>query len=84
VALLSQDGYPSPGVLRVRDVKTSAEQWRIGGAVPGANAPRILDLAWNGTPSQSEILSRFRPLDAAELATATPDDYAQVPMILAE
>lgn len=31
VALLGQEGFPSPGVRRVRDVTTTATQWTFGG-----------------------------------------------------
>jgi carbohydrate-binding DOMON domain-containing protein len=79
--VLSQDGYPAPGVLRVRDVKAAAEQWRIGGAGPGANAPRIMDLAWNGSQSQAKILSGYTPVDQAGLSSAPPADYAQIPLL---
>ncbi len=79
--VLSQDGYPAPGVLRVRDVKTAAEQWRIGGARGEANATRILDMAWNGSPSQAQILSQYKPVDQAGLSSTLPDAYAQVPLV---
>ncbi len=39
VAVLSQDGYPSPGVDRVRYVATTAQQWKLGGGA----ATRIVD-----------------------------------------
>ncbi len=35
VALLSQEGFPSPGVRRVRDVAAEASQYRIGGGAGG-------------------------------------------------
>jgi alpha-amylase/alpha-mannosidase (GH57 family) len=81
--VLSQDGYPAPGVLRVRDVKATAEQWRIGGAGPGVNGTRIMDVAWSGTPTQAQILSAYKPLDASGLAGASPDDFAQIPLVTA-
>jgi alpha-amylase/alpha-mannosidase (GH57 family) len=79
-AVLSQDGYPAPGVRRVRDVQAAAEQWRIGGAPKAANATRIIDLAWNGIPSQAKILSTFTAVTAEKLGTASPDAFAQVPL----
>ncbi len=78
--VLSQDGFPSPGVRRVRDVKQAAEQWRLGGALPGSNATRIVDLAWSGEPSQAQILSRFQPVAADSLGTAPPEAFAQIPL----
>ena len=79
-AVLSQEGYPAAGVRRVRDVKETAEQWRIGGARGGANATRIMDLAWDGTPAQAKILSAFTPVTAEELGAAGPEAFAQVPL----
>jgi len=79
--VMSQDGYPAPGVLRVRDVQATAEQWRIGGSRGGANAPRIMDLAWAGSPSQARLLSAYAPLDAAGLSAAQPEAFAQVPLV---
>lgn len=58
-AVLSQEGYPSAGVRRVRDVQESATQWRIGGATDPDTATRILDLVLpaEGQMSQNEALS---------------------------
>ncbi len=39
VAVLSQEGFPTPGVRRVRDVAPSASQWQLGG---GATT-RVID-----------------------------------------
>lgn len=55
--VLSQDGFPSAGVRRVRDVQAEAAQWRFGGA-QGENPTRVIDLVWDGTPTQQEQLSR--------------------------
>lgn len=43
VALLGQEGFPSPGVRRVRDVEPTAQQWRFGGAPAGDGHTRIID-----------------------------------------
>ena len=43
VAVLSQEGFPSAGVRRVRDVAASASQWAIGGGDSTAGDTRILD-----------------------------------------
>ncbi|MCZ7673057.1 MAG: hypothetical protein M5U34_41025 [Chloroflexi bacterium] len=44
-AVLSQEGFPSGGVWRVRDVLPKSEGWRIGGAPAGTtNHTRIMDL----------------------------------------
>ena len=43
--VLSQDGYPSAGVRRVRDVEPTASQWRIGGGTGASTDTRIIDVA---------------------------------------
>jgi len=61
VAVLGQEGYPSTGVWRVRDVEAAAAQWRFGGAPGDTNHTRIIDLAWpaDASPSQAEMLSTY-------------------------
>ena len=76
--VMSQEGFPSAGVLRVRDVAPSAEQWRIGGAPAGAtNATRVLDLVWAEAGQQEAWLSDFTPATAAQ-GDLGPDDFATV------
>ena len=53
--VLSQDGY---GPNRVRDVNPKAEQWRGGGGPDDTNHTRIFDVAWVGTHTQEEMLSK--------------------------
>ncbi|MFN3742548.1 MAG: glucodextranase DOMON-like domain-containing protein [Anaerolineales bacterium] len=79
-AVLSQEGFPSTGVWRVRDVNPSAAQWRFGGGPDDTNHTRIIDLAWDGTPSQEELLARY-PASTAEIASLGPDDFAQIPLL---
>ncbi len=57
--VLGQEGYPSSGVWRVRDVNPVAEQWRFGGGPGGTEHTRIIDLVWPAdlTPAQEELLS---------------------------
>jgi len=80
--VMSQDGYPSPGVWRVRDVKATAEQWRIGGGSDTAtNQTRILDLVWAGTDvTQESMLSGFTP-STALVDTLKADDFAQLQLL---
>jgi len=82
-AVLSQEGFPSTGVWRVRDVSPSAQQWRFGGGADDTNHTRIIDLAWDGTPSQEEILSTY-PSSKADIATLKPEDFAQIPLLRAK
>lgn len=80
--VMSQDGYPAPGVWRVRDVKATAEQWRIGGGSDSAtNQTRILDLVWAGTDvTQESMLSGFTP-STALVDTLGADDFAQIQLL---
>lgn len=79
--VLSQEGFPSTGVWRVRDVHPLAEQWRFGGGPTDTNHTRIIDLAWDAVPAQEEILGAY-PSSMAEIATLTADDFAQIPLLI--
>ena len=82
-AVLSQEGFPAPGVRRVRDIQDQATQWRFGGATAGANGTRIIDLVWPGDAdrSQREILSVFDPAETENVDELSPEDFAQIPVI---
>jgi hypothetical protein len=85
-AVMSQEGYPSSGVWRIRDVEVAAQQWRLGGAPSDSNVhPRIIDVAYPADfpVSQEEALSGFTPrmVDAAEFDALSPDDFAQLPTV---
>ncbi len=78
--VLSQVGYPSSGVMRVRDVLPVAEQWRIGGApLNVSNHTRVMDLVWPVEGEQEAWMSDFINSDLAQ-AELTADDFAKVPM----
>ncbi len=84
--VMGQEGYPSSGVWRIRDVNEAAAQWRFGGAPPDSNIhPRIIDVAYPADfpVSQEEALSSFTPrtVDAAEFDALSPDDFADLPMV---
>jgi hypothetical protein len=64
----------------VRDINPSASQWRFGGAPADTNHTRIIDLAWDGSPSQQVVLSRY-PSTTADIATLGADDFAQLPLL---
>jgi carbohydrate-binding DOMON domain-containing protein len=83
--LLSQEGYPSAGVRRVRDVKPEAEQWRIGGGPTDTNHTRILDVAWppGQKPTQEEFLGDYPPSQQKNLDLLGPDELPSVPMVRA-
>ncbi len=82
-ALLSQEGFPSPGVRRVRDVEKTAKQWRIGGGPDDTNHTRIMDLLWPAgeKPTQEEILSGYSS-SKETVDNLTPDDFAQIPLMI--
>lgn len=78
--VLSQEGFPSSGVMRVRDVLPKAEQWRLGGAPPGTtNHTRVVDLVWPVEGDQERWLSDYLPTDKPQ-SELTAQDFARVPM----
>ena len=80
--VLSQDGYPSTGVWRVRDIQASTAQWKFGGAPNDVNHTRIIDIAWpaGAAGTQEEMLSGY-PSSAGPLDTLSPDDFAQIGLL---
>ncbi|MFH2039769.1 MAG: glucodextranase DOMON-like domain-containing protein, partial [Chloroflexota bacterium] len=82
-AVLSQEGYPSTGVWRVRDVNTSADQWHFGGSPDDTNHTRIIDLAWaeGSLPSQEELLSAYTGSKAGA-SQLTVADFPQIQMLI--
>ena len=80
--VLSQEGFPSAGVWRVRDVLPRPAQWRLGGGPEDTNHTRIIDVAYpvDHSPTQEEALSTYRP-SQAPVSTLGPDDFPQVPML---
>jgi hypothetical protein len=79
--VLSQDGF---GPNRVRDVNASAEQWRLGGGAADTNHTRIIDVAWDGTPTQEALLSAYKPSKETNMDNVNTDDFAQLPMVRAK
>ena len=76
--VMSQEGFPSTGVLRIRDVAPSAEQWRIGGAPGGTtNHTRVLDLVWPEEGQQEAWLSDYAQ-SSADQPDLTAADFATV------
>jgi carbohydrate-binding DOMON domain-containing protein len=80
--VLSQDGFPSAGVWRVRDVQPQAAQWKLGGGPEDTNHTRIVDVAWpaEATPTQEEMLGTY-PASTEPLDALTPEEFGQVLMI---
>ncbi|HOA25012.1 MAG TPA: glucodextranase DOMON-like domain-containing protein [Aggregatilineales bacterium] len=83
VVVLGQEGYPSAGVWRVRDVQPGAEQWRIGGGTGSNLDTRILDVLWpqGGEGLQEEFLRNVHAGEQVDLASLEPDEYPRVPMV---
>jgi alpha-amylase/alpha-mannosidase (GH57 family) len=83
VVVLSQEGYPSSGVWRVRDVQLVAEQWRIGGGTGSPVDTRIMDILWpeGFEPTQEMYLINQNPIDV-DIDSLDPDRFPQVPMII--
>lgn len=80
-AVMSQDGFPAPGVRRIRGVAETGAQWVIGGGSGAVNQTRIMDLAWpiGATPTQEEFLSDIPAFDGGA-ADLRADDLAIVPL----
>jgi hypothetical protein len=78
--VLSQEGYPSGGVMRVRDVNQNAEQWRFGGAPVDTNHTRVIDLVWPEPGMQETWLSSYTPSQATQ-TELIETDFAQVGML---
>ncbi len=82
--VMSQEGFPSGGVLRIRDVAPRAEQWRIGGAPGGAtNHTRVIDYVWPEVGQQEAWLSDFASSTAAQ-GSLTAADFATVEFLSSE
>jgi alpha-amylase/alpha-mannosidase (GH57 family) len=76
--VLSQEGYPSGGVMRVRDVNQNAEQWRLGGAPAGStNHTRVIDLVWAEPGQQETWLSAFT-ISSTGQTDLTEADFARI------
>jgi alpha-amylase/alpha-mannosidase (GH57 family) len=83
-AVMSQEGYPSSGVWRIRDVEASTQQWRLGGAPADTNHTRIIDVAYPAgfAPTQEEALSTYPASKEWDMDALGPDDFAQLPMVM--
>ena len=80
--VMSQEGYPSGGVMRVRDVNQNAEQWRVGGAPAGSTShTRVIDLVWAEAGQQETWLSTFTPSSAPQ-GDLTEADFARISFIV--
>lgn len=80
--LLRQDGFPSPGVWRVRDVLEEAQQWRLGGAGEEGGYARIIDVIWGDgeIPTQKSMLPGSLP-GAGPRDELPPQAFPQLRML---
>jgi len=80
-AVLSQEGFPSEGVWRVRDIASTPAQYLFGGGPVDVNHTRIIDLILPEASEfdQAALLSDY-PSSEGDIDALTPDDFAQVPM----
>ncbi|MFW5717584.1 MAG: glucodextranase DOMON-like domain-containing protein [Spirochaetota bacterium] len=76
VAVLGQEGFPSAGVRRVRNVEESAGQWVLGGAPDDVNHTRIVDMVVpaGASVTQQELLSDYPPVASGSAARLAPDE----------
>ena len=83
VVILGQEGYPSAGVWRVRDVELQNAQWRFGGALADTNHTRIIDMIWpeGSEISQEEMLSNYVSSNASA-DQLKADDYGIINLLL--
>ncbi len=79
-AVMSQEGFPSSGVRRVRDVEPAAQQWRVGGAPADVNHTRIIDVAWPEAGVQEQLLSGYETIASGRIDDLGPDDFGVVPL----
>ncbi|MEA4882057.1 MAG: glucodextranase DOMON-like domain-containing protein [Clostridia bacterium] len=59
VFVLGQEGYPSQGNLRVREVMEQAAEWRFGGGDNGVFDPNVIDMLVPVGHSQEQTLSNY-------------------------
>ncbi len=80
--VLGQEGFPSQGVWRVRDVEPEPAQYRFGGGPEDINHTRIIDLVYpeDGDLEQASILSDYPSLQGS-IDALGPDDFVQIPML---
>ncbi|NDJ35657.1 MAG: glycoside hydrolase [Chloroflexi bacterium] len=84
VVVGGQEGFPSAGVWRLRDVEAQASQYRFGGSPGGTNATRLMDiLVPAGLDITQEELLTVEP-SSQDVGDLEADDLPQVLMISPE
>ncbi|MDH3306840.1 MAG: glycoside hydrolase [Acidimicrobiia bacterium] len=82
IVLLGQEGFPSSGSRRVRDVIEVAETWRFGGGANDLNHTRIIDVAWPEAGVQEQGLGGYTPVTGGSLDDLMDDDFGTVPVFV--
>jgi len=82
-AVLGQEGYPSAGVWRVRNVEQKSAQWSFGGAPADTNHTRIIDLIWpaDTKTTQEDMLGKYAA-STQDPGTLRPDDFGQIQLLI--
>ena len=71
VAVMSQEGFRSSSVRRIRDVEMSGQQRRIGGGDGSINTTRIMDLLALDAGTQETVLSAFTSVSIGSVDALT-------------
>jgi carbohydrate-binding DOMON domain-containing protein len=82
VVVLSQEGFPSPGVRRVRDIDLTPSQWRGGGAPSDINHTRIYDMI--GPEGAESSLADYSAVTSGTIDDLVPEDFGQIVMVGAQ
>ena len=77
VAAVSQEGSPSAGIRRNRDVEATPDQWRIGGGDGSINRTRILDAIVAEPGLQEAMLPDYDPVTTGSVDDLSENEFAQ-------
>ncbi len=77
VALMSQEGFPSSGVRRIRHIGPNAEQWPIGGGDGSIDATRIMDLLVSEAGVQESMLTGYTSISSGAVDDLSADIFAR-------
>ncbi|MDH5371567.1 MAG: glycoside hydrolase [Acidimicrobiia bacterium] len=80
--VMSQEGFPSSGVRRIRDVLGDAEQWRLGGGPADINHTRIIDVVFPIAGEQESSLSAYSGVSEGTIDDLGPDDFGKIPLFV--
>ena len=81
--VMSQEGFPSTGVRRIRDVGPTGGQWLLGGGADDVNHTRIIDVAWPDSGVQEQALGNYSQVAAGSIDDLGPDDFGTIPLLIA-